>query len=426
MSQEALSSKFFEAFQRQADTVYRFCCSFMESASGAESVVQETFLEMAAAKVRFDHDKQERVWLLKRAGKLCRDSLRDGMGEYGEDASLSPFSTELLALRELTLEQKLTLYLYYVEGYQMSELARVLKTPSFVLRGRLDAAQGKMKTMFPEGEASMRRFVREAYQSAMLSPERKERMSAGLETRLPEVKTHLPWGMISLVVVLSGALALGGWLYFSRSEPLQEQPAPEASRPPIRVEATEPVVITQEEAMTLYGPTLELYRQAIRETWDRIKLESKQLTYMVGFQNSGEVLGYALSDLDGNQTPELLVGDGTVLYELYTIWEGEVVQLLSGAERNAYWLTDDGVIGNNASNGAASSIYSYYRLSGRNLVIDRRVFLDSRLDEENPWFKGYGSIDNAEQITEQEARTIIDSYVRSDYPITLLMSPDPA
>ena len=157
MSQEAMNAKFMEVYARQADPVYRFCCSFMESAIGAESVVQETFLEMAAAKVRFEHEKDERLWLLKRAARLCRDTLREGLAEYGEDAAQSPFCAELLALRELTAEQKLAVYLYYVEGYQMAELSRVLGCPTFVIRSRLEAAEGKMKDMFPEAEAMMRR-----------------------------------------------------------------------------------------------------------------------------------------------------------------------------------------------------------------------------------------------------------------------------
>ena len=49
MSQEATNAKFMEVYARQADPVYRFCCSFMESAIGAESVGQVTFLVMAAA-----------------------------------------------------------------------------------------------------------------------------------------------------------------------------------------------------------------------------------------------------------------------------------------------------------------------------------------------------------------------------------------
>lgn len=420
MSQEAMNAKFMEVYERQADTVYRFCCSFMESAIGAESVVQETFLEMVAAKVRFEHEKDERLWLLKRAARLCRDTLREGLAEYGEDAAQSPFSAELLALRELTAEQKLAVYLYYVEGYQMAELSRVLACPTFVIRSRLESAEGKMKASFPEGEAMMRRMVREAYQSAELSPERKERMGAGLLTRLPEVKTGLPWGLILLVALLAGALAVGVWFYFRQDDALQQELPPE-TQPTIYVEDTAPTVISESEALTIYGPTLDLYRQAIRENWDRIKLESRNLTYMVGFQNSAEVLGFTLIDLDGNQTPELVVSDGTVIYELYTISDGEVVQLLSGSERNSYQLTADNVIVNHAANGAASTIYSFFRLSGKQLVIDRRVFFEEAKDEANPWFKGYSDIDTAEPITEDEASAILDSYARTQIPVTLLI-----
>lgn len=423
MSQEAKLEKLHEIYQRQAEAVYRMCCSFMESAIGAEAVVQETFLELAAQWPRLDGEKAERVWLLRRAAKLCRETLREGMAEYGEDAAHSTFSPELLALRELTAEQKLAAYLYYVDGFQMSEIAGYLHCPGFVIRNRLDLAKQKMRNLLPEGEAMMRRLVRNAYQSAELTGERKERLYAGLETRLPSVKRRSPIPGILGVLALIAVLAVGGLLLYPRLGSNVQLPQEPDGSGDVVFEDPEPVQMSDAEALETYADTLELYRTAMNERWDRIKLESNGLTYMVGFQTSRETLGYYLKDLDRNGIPELIVSDGTVIFELYTIHNGKVTMILSGTERNSYQLTQDDVLVNHAASSAASAIYTYYRCSGVQLIIDRRIFLDATRDAEHPWFLGFDSVEDADPISEEEAQRIMDEYVRWQIPVTLLLDP---
>lgn len=58
--------------------------------------------------------------------------------------------------------------------------------------------------------------------------------------------------------------------------------------------------------------------------------------------------GYALQDLDGDGAPELLIGNGREIFDLYALQDGAPKKLLTGWERNAYVLCEDGTIYNTA------------------------------------------------------------------------------
>ena len=114
-----------------------------------------------------------------------------------------------------------------------------------------------------------------------------------------------------------------------------------------------------------------------------------------------------------------MITDGNVIYDLYTYVEGKTEHVITGGERNAYYLTAEHEIVNVGSNGAASTIHSFYIYSMGNLIVVERVFFDANQDPENPWFKGYAeAVEDADPISEEEANTIIDSYPTVEIPCT--------
>ncbi len=63
-------------YERQADTVYRVCFSFMKNASDAEDMTQETFLKLISCKRQFESEEHEKAWLIVTASNTCKDELR--------------------------------------------------------------------------------------------------------------------------------------------------------------------------------------------------------------------------------------------------------------------------------------------------------------------------------------------------------------
>ena len=137
-----------------------------------------------------------------------------------------------------------------------------------------------------------------------------------------------------------------------------------------------------------------------------------------------ETLGYLIEDLDGDGVNELIFGANTdgwdngswdgVIYDIYTIANGEVVHVLDGWERNRYYLCENGCIANESSSSAFESRYSYYTYSGTELTMVESVLYYSSQDEEHPWFystEAEPDIKNATPISQEKSAEIMNKYV---------------
>lgn len=135
-----------------------------------------------------------------------------------------------------------------------------------------------------------------------------------------------------------------------------------------------------------------------------------------------ERLGYLIEDIDGNGTEELIFGEnGTgawegVVYDLYTIYDGELVHVFSGGERDRYYLCGEGMIANEGSSSAATSSNTYYLFEGTELYLVEAILYNGGDSPENPWFYStltddYYDLENAEPINEEQAQAIMEKYV---------------
>lgn len=130
-----------------------------------------------------------------------------------------------------------------------------------------------------------------------------------------------------------------------------------------------------ENGLSAYEPIVLQYRTALEENWSGQQLVDEDMNFMV--QNvPPETVGYAVEDLDGNGTPELIIGTNCadVFYEkmvflLYTVGEnGEPVQLFSSIERNRYYFAGGSRFANLGSSSADSSFATTWKLEGEELV----------------------------------------------------------
>ena len=130
-----------------------------------------------------------------------------------------------------------------------------------------------------------------------------------------------------------------------------------------------------ENGLSAYEPIVLQYRTALEENWSGQQLVDADMNFMV--QNvPPETVGYAVGDLEGNGTPELIIGTNCadVFYEkmvflLYTVGEnGEPVQLFSSIERNRYYFAGGSRFANLGSSSADSSFATTWKLEGEELV----------------------------------------------------------
>ena len=176
-----------------------------------------------------------------------------------------------------------------------------------------------------------------------------------------------------------------------------------------------------------YQNVLDKYKTMITEKWDVSKAFDEGMSSMVSeFCNmdAQDQIGYTLYDLDADGQPELLIGEmdtelpvNRIIFDAYTLKDGNAVQIFESESRNRYYLVEDEagaiLIANEGSNGAASSGWLYYTVSGDRLTVQQAIMYDAAADEENPWFMAYDDdwdTSNDEPVDEDMAQSVINSY----------------
>ena len=142
-----------EIYNRQLNTVYRICFSFMKNTADTEDMVQETFLRLLSSGVVFVSEEHEKAWLIVTASNLCRDTLKKWWRrtEDIDDPALAlktpPFEIDAVldAIMRLPADQKCAVYMYYYEGYSTAEIAGYLHCPQATVRSRLSRARKTLK-----------------------------------------------------------------------------------------------------------------------------------------------------------------------------------------------------------------------------------------------------------------------------------------
>lgn len=142
-----------EIYNRQVDTVYRICFSFMKNKQDTEDMVQETFLRLLGSGVGFVSEEHEKAWLIVTASNLCKDTLKKWWRrtEDIDDPALGlqqpafEIDEVLAAILKLPADQKCAVYMYYYEGYSTSDIASYLNCPQATVRSRLSRARKTLK-----------------------------------------------------------------------------------------------------------------------------------------------------------------------------------------------------------------------------------------------------------------------------------------
>jgi hypothetical protein len=223
----------------------------------------------------------------------------------------------------------------------------------------------------------------------------------------PQNETTAPSGLTSTDVAATDA-----------STPIEDNTQPQNTKPTAPA-APETTVPESFELTSVYEKVLNRYHQALEENWEFMECEENQISYMVMFLENLDRLGYYLTDLDSNDVPELIVSDGNVIYDLYTEVDGQALWILSGGERNAYNLCQDGLIANDGSGGAASHVWNFYRLEGNALVLVEALTFEGSPDGVS-WKHAEGD-GEAQDITEVQATNIIASH--RHMPISIIPIP---
>ena len=160
--------------------------------------------------------------------------------------------------------------------------------------------------------------------------------------------------------------------------------------------------------------------------YDEAKYFDNGLSALPYYYGEGDPLsnvGFGFLDLDNDGHWELIIGAilnaerDPVVFEIWTLVEGEPVMVAQSGSRNRYYLQyaeEDNAwyVANEGSNGAANSATYYLMLNEGKFEVMQGIVFDAAADEENPWFMAYDldwDVSNDEPIDADTANAILES-----------------
>jgi len=174
----------------------------------------------------------------------------------------------------------------------------------------------------------------------------------------------------------------------------------------------------------LYNGILTKHLSAINEKWDSAKLEKENISYMYNIIPKNKI-GYAYYDVNADGIEELLIGEIAqgdckgVIYDIYTMVNRQPQHVISGGNRNRYYVCDDSFICNEYSSGAGESGVRIYNLVENSTELFPQVNFkyDEYENKKNPYFISYSDNkwENVSKATFQERKRIFEKYERFDF-----------
>ena len=139
------------------DMLFRLCLIMLKNESDAEDVIQETLIKFYRKAPVFENADHEKAWLIRVATNECRDLLRfrvrHPLAEVEQIMVASEDSTDsgiLEALASLPEKYKLVLALYYVEGYKVEDIAKIIGRTSSAVKMRLQKGRRLLEKVYRE------------------------------------------------------------------------------------------------------------------------------------------------------------------------------------------------------------------------------------------------------------------------------------
>lgn len=138
--------------EKHADMVRRICFMYTKNRDDVEDIFQDVFLQLCRYEERFDSEEHEKAWLIRVTINKCKDLHKsffksrvyplDDIEITFEDETDNVVLEEILALPK---KFKDVIYLFYYEGYSVSEISELLGTKENTVYSHLHRAKQKLK-----------------------------------------------------------------------------------------------------------------------------------------------------------------------------------------------------------------------------------------------------------------------------------------
>lgn len=140
-------------YRKHFAAIYSVCFLYMKNETDACDMVQETFLRLLQGHFNYKDDEKTKAWLVITTSNCCKSQLRRSWRkrEVIYDAKVHDTGMEysdnllLRMVEELDEKYRLPVYLYYFEGYNSAEIAKMLHINASTVRSRLSKARSILR-----------------------------------------------------------------------------------------------------------------------------------------------------------------------------------------------------------------------------------------------------------------------------------------
>ena len=145
---------------RYADMILRISYQYLKQTCDAEDICQSVFLKYLTADICFESPEHEKAWIIRTTINACKDHLKSAFFrrtaplEEAEAIAATPVQvpdTDLLeAMKRLPRNYRISIYLYYYEGYSAREIGTMLGKNEATINQYLSRGRRKLRTYLTE------------------------------------------------------------------------------------------------------------------------------------------------------------------------------------------------------------------------------------------------------------------------------------
>lgn len=150
-----------EAVNKYSGMLFKICIVTLCSEQDAQDAIQDTFVRYMEKRPDFADEEHEKAWLIRVATNICRDMLRFrarhpkiSIEELTEGCAAREQEETLTELLELPVKQRTVIYLHYVEGYKVREIAKILGISEQAVKKRMQRGREQLRLEWKEAKSN--------------------------------------------------------------------------------------------------------------------------------------------------------------------------------------------------------------------------------------------------------------------------------
>jgi RNA polymerase sigma-70 factor (ECF subfamily) len=149
------SDKISELIEKYSTLLIKVSYSYLNNLQDAEDMVQDTFIKVMQKNMTFNNEEHEKAWLIRVTINHCKNHLRTAWYRktipLNEDIVFTQEESEVMvAVSRLTEKYRIVIILYYVTGYSIKEIAKLLKRKETTVSSQLQRARSQLKSKLKE------------------------------------------------------------------------------------------------------------------------------------------------------------------------------------------------------------------------------------------------------------------------------------